>query len=59
MNLSPNLCLANPGREYVIYAPSGGEMGLGLTKAAGSLSMGWLDPLGLPSRWPRAGGRDL
>lgn len=41
---APNLLLTNPGREYVVYGPVGGEMGLDLTKAPGSFSVGWLDP---------------
>jgi dienelactone hydrolase len=40
----PNLCLADPGAEYVVYAPAGGEVGLDLAQAAGSFSVGWLDP---------------
>lgn len=41
---APNLCLANPGQEYIVYAPSGGEVSLDLAKASGSFSVGWLDP---------------
>ncbi len=41
---APNLCLANPGKEYVIYAPAGGNLSLDLTGAPGSFSVGWLNP---------------
>jgi dienelactone hydrolase len=41
---APNLCLANPGREYIVYAPDGGELSLDLTEASGSFSVGWLNP---------------
>ena len=41
---APNLCLANPGTEYVVYAPDGGELKLDLTAATGSFSVGWLNP---------------
>jgi dienelactone hydrolase len=40
----PNLCLASPGREYVVYAPAGGALSLDLTGTAGSFSVGWLNP---------------
>jgi dienelactone hydrolase len=41
---APNLCLANPGLEYIVYAPDGGELKLDLTAATGSFSVGWLNP---------------
>jgi dienelactone hydrolase len=41
---SPNLCLANPGQEYVVYAPTGGAVSLDLAGASGSFSVGWLNP---------------
>jgi dienelactone hydrolase len=41
---SPNLCLANPGREYVVYAPAGGKLSLDLASTSGSFSVGWLNP---------------
>ncbi|MCU0914315.1 MAG: DUF4038 domain-containing protein [Planctomycetes bacterium] len=41
---APNLCLAHPGVEYVVYAPAGGEVSLDLTGTAGSFSVGRLNP---------------
>jgi dienelactone hydrolase len=41
---SPNLCLANPGQEYVVYAPAGGEVRLDLAGTLGSFSVGRLNP---------------
>ena len=41
---SPNLCLANPGREYIVYAPSGGTISLDLSTAQGTFDTEWLDP---------------
>lgn len=41
---SPNLCLANAGAEYVVYAPSGGTVTLNLTSASGNFSAEWLNP---------------
>lgn len=41
---SPHLCWANPGQEYVVYGPAGGELSLDLTGASGSFSVGWLNP---------------
>jgi dienelactone hydrolase len=41
---APNLCLANPGMEFIVYAPDGGEFKLDLTTARGSFSVGWLNP---------------
>lgn len=39
---SPNICLANPGQEYVVYAPSGGSITLDL--ASGTFNLEWFNP---------------
>lgn len=41
---SPNLCLGNAGKEYVVYAPSGGNVVLNLSSASGSFNLEWLNP---------------
>jgi hypothetical protein len=41
---TPNLCLANPGREYVVYAADGGTVTLDLASAKGTFEVEWLDP---------------
>jgi hypothetical protein len=41
---SPNLCLASAGKEYVVYAPSGGTVTLNLSSATGSFAAEWLNP---------------
>ncbi|MGQ9592490.1 MAG: DUF6298 domain-containing protein [Planctomycetota bacterium] len=41
---SSGYCLANPGREYVVYVPSGGSVSVDLTAAKGELVAGWFDP---------------
>ena len=41
---APNVCLANPGREYVVYAPSGGTVVLDLSSAVGEFAVEWLNP---------------
>ena len=37
-------CLANRGREYLVYLPEGGEVAVDLSDAEGSLSVEWFDP---------------
>jgi hypothetical protein len=37
-------CLADPGREYVCYYPTGGAEGLDLWKAQGEFEVRWFDP---------------
>ncbi|HSV74244.1 MAG TPA: DUF6298 domain-containing protein [Chthonomonadales bacterium] len=37
-------CLADPGREYACYFPTGGPEGLDLWNAAGEFCVEWLDP---------------
>ena len=44
-------CLANPGKEYAVYFPSGGQVGLDLSHATGKLTAKWLDIA--RSRWTR------
>lgn len=41
---APNLCFANPGLEYVVYAPSGGNITLDLAGATSDFSVEWLNP---------------
>lgn len=42
---SSGYCLADPGREYVVYLPEGGEITVDLTAATGDLQVEWLPPL--------------
>jgi len=42
---STRFCLANPGHEYVVYAPDGGSFTVDLSVTAGSeLTVRWLEP---------------
>lgn len=41
---STGYCLANPGSEYLVYAPHGGEMEVDLSAVEGDLSVRWFDP---------------
>ena len=36
-------CLAEPGRQYAVYFPDGGEVTLDLSDASGTLTRRWLD----------------
>ncbi len=56
---STGFCLADPGREYLIYLPQGGEVTIDLSAAQGKLNTEWLDPTsGAPTRAePTEGGR--
>jgi len=36
-------CLANPGSEYLVFAPTGGSFTIDLSKAAGELTVQWLN----------------
>lgn len=38
------LCLADPGREYIVYLENGGPVEVDLTGAEGTLRAEWLDP---------------
>lgn len=42
--VSTGFCLAQPGREYVIYLPSGGGVNVDLSAASGSLDVAWFNP---------------
>ena len=37
-------CLADPGRRYVVYLPTGGSTSLDLGAGAGRYSVRWFDP---------------
>ena len=37
-------CLAVPGHEYLVYAPSGGALSLDLSAASGPLAVEWIHP---------------
>jgi hypothetical protein len=37
-------CLAEPGRQYMVYAPGGGNVKLDLSGASGTFRVRWLDP---------------
>jgi hypothetical protein len=41
---STGICLARPGNEYVVYAPSGGEVTVDLSAATGALTVEWFNP---------------
>jgi hypothetical protein len=41
---SSKYCLANPGREYLIYLPEGKEAAVDLSGSAGSYAVEWFDP---------------
>ena len=42
---STRYCLANPGREYLLYLPGGGDVSLDLSAASGPLSVEWIHPV--------------
>ncbi len=41
---STEYCLANPGREYLVYLPDGGEAAVDFTAARGVLTVEWFNP---------------
>jgi len=41
---STKYCLANPGTEYLVYLPDGGEVTVDLSAASGTLAVEWLNP---------------
>ena len=41
---STEYCLANPGSEYVVYLPAGGEASVDLTAARGAIAVEWFNP---------------
>ncbi len=42
---STGYCLANPGREYLVYLPEGGDATIDLSDAEGRLTVEWMDPV--------------
>jgi hypothetical protein len=42
---SSGYCLANPGRDFVVFHPAGGEVSLDLTAVAGECRVEWIDPV--------------
>lgn len=42
---STNYCLANPGKEYLVFLPDGGEVTVDLSAATGELAVEWLRPV--------------
>ncbi len=42
---STEFCLADPGREYLVYLPSGGTVTVDLTAANGKLNSEWMHPV--------------
>jgi hypothetical protein len=42
---SSGYCLANPGKEYVVYLPNGGEETVDLFDAQGEMWMEWIHPV--------------
>jgi hypothetical protein len=43
---STGFCLADPGKEYLVYLPQGGEVTVDLRAAARRLAVEWLPPVG-------------
>lgn len=41
---SSGYCLADPGRAYLAYLPSGGQVGMDLTQTHGTFSAEWFEP---------------
>lgn len=41
---SSRYCLADPGREYLVFVPGGGPVTVDLTGASGQLRVEWFDP---------------
>jgi hypothetical protein len=41
---STGYCLAEPGAEYLVFAPGGGEISVDLSDAQGALRVRWFDP---------------
>jgi hypothetical protein len=41
---STGYCLANPGREYLVYAPQGGAVTVDLSATTGEFSVDWYHP---------------
>ncbi len=41
---STRFCLANPGREYLVYLPAGGNVTVDLSGTSGTFRVEWFDP---------------
>jgi hypothetical protein len=41
---STGYCLANPGKEYLVYLPAGGEVTVDLSAASGTIAAEWMNP---------------
>jgi hypothetical protein len=41
---STTFCLANPGQEYLVYLPEGGEVTVDLSAAPGPFEIEWMHP---------------
>ena len=56
---STRYCLAQPGRQYVVYLPEGGEVDADVSAATGPLAVEWIEPVAGARRdgEPVAGGR--
>jgi hypothetical protein len=42
---STGYCLAHPGKEYLVYLPTGGEVAVDLSGAPGKFAVEWIDPV--------------
>jgi hypothetical protein len=42
--VSTKHCLANPGQEYLVYLPNGGETTVDLSTAPGTFRVEWMNP---------------
>jgi hypothetical protein len=42
--VSSGFCLADPGKEYIVYLPEGGEVTVDLTPASGQIIVEWVHP---------------
>jgi hypothetical protein len=41
---SSEYCLANPGHEYLVYLPEGGEVTVDVSAAKGAMTVEWFNP---------------
>ena len=54
---STGFCLANPGQEYLVYLPEGGEVTVDLSASPGPFAVEWMHPEGIITRSePAVGG---
>jgi len=55
---SSGYCLVDPGKEYLLYLPEGGEVTVDLSAASRELAVEWMDPIAgtITSAEPTAGG---